>query len=111
MGKQPLQQTAMTQANPKYVMGEPMLTTDQLHEAGQSCIDLHNYYIQNYKAGQDIIVQFKDCHFLVGDNIFVITFSDLYDLFTLDALDISLMLLCIVSPQKTSFFNIQVICV
>jgi hypothetical protein len=41
--------------------------------------------------GQEIIVQFKDHHFLVGDSNFVITFSDLYNLFNFDALDISLM--------------------
>jgi hypothetical protein len=46
MGKQPLQQTtAMTQANPNFVVGRPMLTTDKLHKAGQPCIDLHNHYI------------------------------------------------------------------
>jgi hypothetical protein len=91
-GKQPLQQmTTMTQANPKFVMGLPMLTTDELCEEGQPCIDLPNYYIENYKTGQDIIVSYKDHHFLVGDSIFIITFPDLYDLFNLDALDISLM--------------------
>jgi hypothetical protein len=36
---------AMTQANPKFVMVKPMLTVDALHNAGQPCIDLHNYYI------------------------------------------------------------------
>jgi hypothetical protein len=36
-------------------------------------------------------VSYKDCHFLVGDNVFLISWSDLYDLFNLDALDISLM--------------------
>jgi hypothetical protein len=81
----------MMQANPKYVRESPMLTADQLYEAGQYCVELHNYYIKNSKSGEDIIVQFKDHHFLLGDDIFVITFSDLYDLFTLDALDISLM--------------------
>jgi hypothetical protein len=62
-------------------MGLPMFTADELHKAGQHCIDCHNYYIQNYMSGQDIIVSCKDCHFLVGDGIFVIIFSDLYDLF------------------------------
>jgi hypothetical protein len=81
----------MMYANLKYVRGQPMLTADRLHEAVQCCVKLHNYYIQNYRMGQEIIVQFKDRHFLVGDNIFVITFSDLYDLFNLDTLDISLM--------------------
>jgi hypothetical protein len=68
-----------------------MLTTNKLHEAGQYCVELHNYYIQNYKTCQDIIVQFKDHHFLLGDVIFVTTFFDLYDLSNLDMLDISLM--------------------
>jgi hypothetical protein len=81
----------MTQANPKFVMGKPMLTVDVLHNAGQPCIDLHNYYIQNYKSGQEIMVSYKDRHFLVGDDIFLISFSDLYDFFNLDALDVSLM--------------------
>jgi hypothetical protein len=88
---QPLQQTAMMQANPKYVRGQPMLTTDQLRQVGQYCVELHNYYIHNYKMDQHIIVQYNDCHFLVGDDIFIVTFSDLYDLFNLDTLDISLM--------------------
>jgi hypothetical protein len=83
--------TAMTQANPKFVMGRPMLTVDRLHKASKSCVELHNYYINNYKSGQDIIVSYKDCHFLVGDDIFLISWSDLYDLFNLDVLDISLM--------------------
>jgi hypothetical protein len=72
----------MTWVNLKYVRGKPMLTTDQLCEAGQYCVKLHHYYNQNYKTDEDIMVQYKE---------HVITFSDLYDLFTLDKLDISLM--------------------
>jgi hypothetical protein len=68
-----------------------MLIVDQLREVGQYCVELHNYHIHNYKTGQEIIVQFKDHHFLVGDNIFVVTLFDFYDLFNLDMLDISLM--------------------
>jgi hypothetical protein len=68
-----------------------MLAVDPLCEIGKCCVDLRNYYIQNYKMGQEIMVQFNDHHFLVGDDISVITFSDLYDLFNLDSLDISLM--------------------
>jgi hypothetical protein len=91
-GEQQLQQMiAMMQANPNFVMGQLMLTTDELHKVGQPCIDLHNYYIQNYKSGQDILVSYKDRHFLVGEGIFIITFADLYDLFNLNVLDISLM--------------------
>jgi hypothetical protein len=98
-GKKPLKElkanpkllTAMTQANPKFVMGRSMLTVDVLKQAGKSCVKLHNYYINNYKSGQDIIVSYKDHHFLVGDNIFLISWFDLYDLFNLDALGVGLM--------------------
>jgi hypothetical protein len=89
--KQPLKKTTMMNGNPKYVRSQPMLTADQLHEAEKYCVELHNYYIQNYKTGQEIIIQFKDHHFLVGDDIFVVTFSNLYDLFNLDTLNASLM--------------------
>jgi hypothetical protein len=68
-----------------------MLIVNELHKAGQTCIDLHNYYIQNYQMSLDIFVSYKDRHFLVGDNIFIITFSDLCNFFNLDVLDISLM--------------------
>jgi hypothetical protein len=43
------------------------------------------------RKNKDIIVSFKEEHFLVGNAIFVISWSDLYDLFNLNALDISLM--------------------
>jgi hypothetical protein len=55
-GKQQLKQlpanpklpTAMTQANSKFVMVRAMLTVDVLKIAGKSCVELHNYYINNY---------------------------------------------------------------
>jgi hypothetical protein len=111
-GKQPLQQTiAMTRANPKFVMGQLMLTADELDKAGQPCIDLHNNYIQNYKSGLDILVSYMDHHFLVGDDVFIITFFNLYNLFNLDMLDISNALHRIVSPQKlaSSIYSIYVL--
>jgi hypothetical protein len=97
-GNQPLKELSnpklpptMTQSNPNFVMGKPMLTTDALDKEGQASVDLHNYYINNYKSGQDIIVSYKNRHFLVGDDYFFISFSDLYDIFNLDALDVSLL--------------------
>jgi hypothetical protein len=90
--KQPFKQTsAIMQANLKFVMGQPMLTADELGKAGQACIYLHNYYIQNYESSLDILVSYKDHHFLVGDELFIVTFSDLYDFFNLTTLDFSLM--------------------
>jgi hypothetical protein len=68
-----------------------MLTVNMLKQAGKSCVELHNYYINNYSKGQDIIVSYKDQHFLVGDDVFLISWSDLYDLFNLDTVDVGLM--------------------
>jgi hypothetical protein len=98
-GKKPLKESAanlklpsaMMQANLKFVMGKLRLTVGALHTAGQPCVELHNYYMNNYKLCQDIIVSYKDRHFLVGDDLFLIPFSDLYDIFNLDALNVSLM--------------------
>jgi hypothetical protein len=81
----------MTQANPKFVMRRPMLTVNALKMAIKSCVELHNYYFNNFNNGQDIIVSYKERHFLVGDDIFLISWSDLYNLFNLDTLDVSLM--------------------
>jgi hypothetical protein len=81
----------MTQANPKFVMRRQMLTVDTLKMASKISVELHNYYINNFNKGQDIIVSYKEWHFLVGDNIFFISWSDLYDPFNLDVLDASLM--------------------
>jgi hypothetical protein len=47
--------------------------------------------MNNYKADQDIIVSYKDRHFQVGDDFFLISFVDLYNLFNPDVLDVSLM--------------------
>jgi hypothetical protein len=79
------------QANPKYVTGQPMLIVDHLCDVGLYCVELHN--------------------FLLGDDIFVVTFSNLYDLFTLDALDISHALLRIVNLQKlaSSIYSIYIL--
>jgi hypothetical protein len=92
-GKKPLKElpTVMTHANSKFQMGKPMLTVDTLKQADKSYVVLHNYYINNYKKHQHIIGGFKEKHFLVGEGTFLILWSDLYDLFTLDTLDISLM--------------------
>jgi hypothetical protein len=87
----PMLPTTVTQANPKFVMGKPMLTVNTLKLAGKSCVELQNYYINNYNKGQETIVSYKDRHFLVGDSNFLISWSNLYDLFNLDALDVSLM--------------------
>jgi hypothetical protein len=50
----------MIYVNPKYVRGRPMLRVEQLREEDQYCVELHNYYIKNYKASDDIMIQYKE---------------------------------------------------
>jgi hypothetical protein len=67
-GKKPLKESianpklpsAMTQANPKFVLGKLMLTVDALQKVGQLCVELHNYYMNNYKSGQDIMMLYMN---------------------------------------------------
>jgi hypothetical protein len=72
-------------------MVQPMLTADELGKVGKACIDLHDYYMQNYESSLVVLGSYKDHHFVVGDNIFMVAFSNFYDFFNLDTLDISLM--------------------
>jgi hypothetical protein len=99
--KQPLQQPskgklksisiAMTSAHQKFEKGKRMLNTNGLCKAGQFCVELHNYYILNWKKIDIIVVKYRQSHFLTDDGVFIISLFDLYDLFNLDALDVSLM--------------------
>jgi hypothetical protein len=99
--KQPLQQplksklksisTAMTSANPKFEKGKRMLNANKLCKAGQFCVELYNYYILNWKKIDVIVVKYRQSHFLTGNGVFIISLSDLYDLFNLDVLDVSLI--------------------
>ncbi|PUZ69249.1 hypothetical protein GQ55_2G093100 [Panicum hallii var. hallii] len=80
--------------NPKYRVGKALLSSSELRRAGQYCMDLHNYYIHNADKLQDIIVAYKEQYFLQlegTEGIFTVAFSDLFDLFNLDALDLSLV--------------------
>jgi hypothetical protein len=59
-GKKPMKElkanpkmtTAMTQANLKFVLGKSILIVDALKQAGKSCVELHNYYINNYNKNK-----------------------------------------------------------
>jgi hypothetical protein len=33
-----------------------MLCSSELYKVGQYCVQLHNYYINNYKTSDDIVV-------------------------------------------------------
>jgi hypothetical protein len=53
-------------------------------------VELHNYYILNWKKIDVIVVKYRQSHLVMDDGVFIISVSDLYDLFNLDALDVSL---------------------
>jgi hypothetical protein len=71
MGKKPVKESeansklsiVLMQANVKSVMRKLMLTVNTFKQAGKSCIELHNYYINNYKKGQDIIASLRKSTF------------------------------------------------
>jgi hypothetical protein len=81
----------MTFINPKFEKEKHMLNANELCKAGRFCVELHNYYILNWKKIDVIVVKYRQSHFLTDDSVFIISLSDLYDLFNLDALDVSLM--------------------
>jgi hypothetical protein len=99
--KQPLQQsskgklklisTPMTSAQPNFEKGKWMLNAKEFCKAGQFCVELHNYYILNWKKIDVIVVKYKHSHFLMDDGVLIISLSDLYDLFNIDVLDVFLM--------------------
>ena len=78
--------------NPLYKPGEPQLTKVELKAVDESTRALHEYYMTSYSAGkQSIIVQYEERHFLCKSNYFLVTWSDLYDLFNFSELDTSIM--------------------
>jgi hypothetical protein len=81
----------MTSANPKFEKGKKILNANELSKASRFCVELHNYYILNWKKIDVIVVKYRQSHFLIDDGVFIIALSDLYDLFNIDVLDVSLM--------------------
>jgi hypothetical protein len=81
----------MTSAHPKFEKGKRMLNANELCKVGRFYVELHNYYILNWKKIDVIVVKFRQSNFLMDDDVFMISLSDLYDLFNLDTLDVSLM--------------------
>ena len=83
-----------TQENPKYRYGRPLLTAAELENAGPATTSLHNYYMQCCAEKMKYIVaSYKRVHFLreAEEECYLLCFNDLYDLFNLDALDVSLL--------------------
>jgi len=81
-----------TKENSKYKNGEPMLSEEDLNVAGHFfCQALHKHYMVLSAQGEESIgVAYHEYHFESQPDDFIVGFNDLYDLFKLEALDISL---------------------
>ena len=84
---------AWTMANPKYKPGEPMLSEEALKFAGESCEGLHAYVMKQSANGAiDILAKVVASYFDSEAELKLIAgFNDLYDLFNLESLDMSLL--------------------
>jgi len=85
--------SAWTTANPKYKPGEPMLSEEDLKLARPSCEALHAYVMQQIVNGAiDIPRKVAASYFYSEDELkLTVGFNDLYDLFNLESLDMSLL--------------------
>ena len=74
-------------------MGKPMMSTEELASAGLNTRRLHNHYITHavHNDNTSNVGAFKGQDLHSGPSYFFVAWSDFYDLFDIDALDISLI--------------------
>jgi len=82
-----------TSAHSKFEMGKPILSELDLAIAGVNTKGLHNHYITHAMDNDNtaIVGEFKAEDLHSGPSFFSVSWSDLYDVFNLGALDISLI--------------------
>ena len=84
-----------TQANAKFKFGETFLSEGELEKAGPGCVALHAWYMkecEEHRTGR-IVAVIKRQHFWhdAESKTFIMGLYDLFDLFTLDGLDVGLL--------------------
>jgi hypothetical protein len=62
-GKLKSMSTAMTSTNPKFEKGKQILNDNELCKVGRFCVELHNYYILNWKKIDVIVVKYRQSLF------------------------------------------------
>jgi len=82
-----------TSAHSKFQMGKRMMSTEELASAGVNTRALHKHYVTHamHNDNLSIVGQFTAMDLHSGPGYFSVAWSDLYNLFNLDALDISLI--------------------
>ena len=90
--KEPTAKNVWTSAHSKFVMGNPMLSELDLATAGVNTKGLPKHYMTHANGDDTSIVghyKAEDLH--SGSGYFSVSWSNPYDVFNLDALDISLI--------------------
>jgi hypothetical protein len=81
-----------TKQNPKYKPGVPILSEADLEATGPNCARLHAYVMEHSKDKLGFPAKVAQVYFQGdGDLMLNVAFNDLYDLITLDALDVSFL--------------------
>ena len=90
--KEPAAKNVWTFAHSKFEMGKPMLSELDLATAGVNTKGLHKHYMTHANDDNTSIVgQFKAENLHSGPDFFSVSWSDMYDVFNLDALNIFLI--------------------
>ena len=90
--KEPTAKNVWTSAHSKFVMGKPILSELDQATAGVNTKGLHKHYMTHANDDNTSIVgHFKAEDMHSGPGYFSVFWSDLYDVFNLDASDISLI--------------------
>ena len=81
--------------NSKFNFGQPMLSEEEILQAGPKCAELHIYYMNACAMGRNIgIIGRVKSHFFLLDGQYVpltVGFEDVFDLLTFDSLDVAIL--------------------
>jgi len=75
-----------------YELGKPLVKPELLQSLPTQMYKFHQLYMEMSATGREMIgARIRDTDFLQGDDILWINFKGIYELYQLDALDVSIM--------------------
>jgi hypothetical protein len=75
-----------------YELGKPLVKPEQLQSLPTQMYQFHEWYMEMSASGREIIgARIKNSDFLQGEDVLWINFKDIYELYQLDALDVSIL--------------------
>ena len=76
----------------KFELGKPLVTPEQLQSLPTQMYKFHERYMEMSAKGREMFgARIRNPDFLQGEDVLWIHFKDLFDLYHLDALDVSLL--------------------